>query len=80
MNFSIEGILDEAKHKAVQEATAKFGPSATPTAEEIANKAEEMVAARMGVPLNNKNTAPAGEESNPADPNTGTNSNSGVGR
>lgn len=64
MNFSLAGILDEAKNKAVQEATEKFGPSATPTAEEVAGKAEEMLAARMGVSVNQP-TASGGQSVSP---------------
>ena len=73
MNFNVEGILDEAKDQAVQEAREKFGPSATPTAEEIAGKAEEMLAARMGVSLNQA-PASAGQ---PASPNSNTAPDSG---
>jgi hypothetical protein len=57
MSFDIEGILDEEKNKVVQEAMDKFGPSAAPAAEEIASKAEAMIAARMGVSLNQPATS-----------------------
>ena len=76
MNFSVEGMLDEAKEKAVEEATAKFGPSATPTAEEIAGKAEEMVAARMGVSLHV--VTPPDDPAVPADSHAGTESAPGA--
>jgi hypothetical protein len=49
--MSLEEIMDSANKKAVEAATQKFGPRATPIAEEIANKTEEEVAKKMGVPL-----------------------------
>lgn len=53
MNFDLEGVLNEAKDKAVEAATEKFGASATPIAEEVAGKLEQVVAGKMGVTLNN---------------------------
>lgn len=59
MNFDLEGILNEAKDKAVEAATKKFGVSTTPIAEEVADKLEQTVAGRMGVTLDN--AAPDGQ-------------------
>jgi hypothetical protein len=58
MNFDIEGMLDSAKEKAVEVATEKFGSRATPIAEKVAEKMEEVVAEKMGVPLHH-NDEPA---------------------
>ena len=58
MSFDVEGILDSAKEKVVEAATEKFGASATPIAENVADKMEEIVAGKMGVPLHGK-TDPA---------------------
>ena len=52
MAMDFEGMLNAAKDKVVEAATEKFGASATPIAEEVAGKAEEMVAEKMGVTLN----------------------------
>jgi hypothetical protein len=62
MNFDLEGILDSAKEKVVEAATEKFGASATPIAENVAGKMEEIVADKMGVPLHGK-TDPAATDS-----------------
>ena len=51
MNFDLEGVLDSAKEKVVEAATEKFGAGATPIAEDVAGKMEEIVAEKMGVPL-----------------------------
>ncbi len=51
MNFDLEGILDSAKEKVVEASTETFGASATPIAENVAEKMEEIVAEKMGVPL-----------------------------
>lgn len=61
MNFDLEGILDSAKEKAVEVATEKFGSNATPIAEQVAEKMEEAVAEKMGVPLHH-NTDTTGEK------------------
>ena len=58
MSFDVEGILDSAKEKVVEAATEKFGASATPIAENVAGKMEEIVAEKMGVPLHGQ-TDPA---------------------
>ena len=51
MAMDLEGMLNAAKDKIVQAATDKFGASATPIAEEVADKTEEMVAGKLGVNL-----------------------------
>ena len=55
MSFDLEGMLDSAKEKVVEAATEKFGSRATPIAEEVAGKMEEVVAEKMGVPLHQNN-------------------------
>lgn len=54
--MNIEGMLNEAKDKAVEEATQKFGPSATPIAEKGADEMEKLIAQRMGINLTNPST------------------------
>lgn len=56
MNLDLEGILDSAKEKVVEPSLKKFG--ATPIAEIVADKMEEIVARKMSVPLHGK-TDPA---------------------
>jgi hypothetical protein len=63
MNFDLEGILDSAKEKAVEVATEKFGQGATPIAEAVAGKMEQVVADRMGVTLNQTDGSAAGTDS-----------------
>ena len=46
------------KNKVVEAATEKFGAAATPIAEDVAGKMEEIVADKLGVPLHGK-TDPA---------------------
>jgi hypothetical protein len=63
MGFDLEGILDSAKEKVVEAATEKFGASATPIAENVAGKMEEIVADKIGVPLHgNTGAANTGTE------------------
>lgn len=63
MSFDIEGMLDSAKEKVVDAATEKFGASATPIAEEVAGKMEEVAAEKLGVTLHGNTTenAPAAD-------------------
>ena len=49
MSFDLEGMLDSVKEKVVGEATEKFGDRATPIAEEVAGKMEDVIAQRMGI-------------------------------
>ena len=69
MDFGLKGLLDSAdvlssaKKKAVEEATAKFGPHAAPIAEWVADKIEKEVASKLGISFpRQENTA--------ADPNS----------
>ena len=61
MSFDLEGILDSAKEKVVEAATEKFGAGATPIAEDVAGKMEEVVAEKMGVPLHGTTDAAAAD-------------------
>lgn len=57
MDFGLKGllgssdILNSAKKKAVEEATAKFGPHAAPIAEWVADKIENEIASKLGISL-----------------------------
>ena len=62
MAMDFEGMLDAAKEKIVQAATDKFGASATPIAEEVADKTEEMVAGKLGVNIHGN--TPGSDSSN----------------
>jgi hypothetical protein len=55
MSFDLEGILDSPKDKVVEAATEKFGSSATPIAEDVADKMEEVFTEKMGVQLHGEN-------------------------
>jgi|GEM_PF-5088223 len=76
MNFDLEGMLDSAKEKAVDEATEKFGDRATPIAEEVAGKMEGVIAQRMGIPLRTDapKTSDNAEAADDAEPTDATNS------
>ena len=56
MAMDLEGMLNAAKDKIVEAATEKFGASATPIAEEVAEKTEEVVAGKLGVTIHPKGT------------------------
>lgn len=60
MSMDLEGMLNAAKDKIVEAATEKFGASATPIAEEVADKTEEMVAGKLGVTLHGTGTPDSG--------------------
>ena len=60
MAMDLEGMLDAAKQKIVDAATEKFGASATPIAEEVASKTEEVVAGKLGVNIHGSGTPGSG--------------------
>jgi hypothetical protein len=68
MDFGLKGllgsadVLNSAKKKVIDEATAKFGPHASPIAEWVADKIENEIASKLGISL------PA-QQTTAADPN-----------
>jgi hypothetical protein len=57
MDFGLKGlsgsadVLNSAKKKVIEEATAKFGPQAAPIAEWVAGKIENELASKLGISL-----------------------------
>jgi hypothetical protein len=67
MGFDMEGMLDSAKDKVVDEATEKFGQGAAPVAEKVAGKMEQEVANKLGVTLHDDATDSKAADDNQTD-------------